>query len=210
MLDIHIYCSFVILMAIIALTPGPNVILVLKYGVECHFKDAIFVIFGILLAFLMYGVIFAFGMSSIMNEAPNLFYCIRFIGSLYLIYLGLIGFVKLYKMRSQLFALHSAEKRKIYRKKLFLSGFLASATSPKTLINYSAIVPHFVNPAYKAFPQFVLLLSTHFLTVVMSLFTYCLLANRAKIFLKKYSIYQTIFANIILISLGVIVLFEKY
>ena len=208
MLNLHLYMSFCVLIVILAFTPGPNVLLVVKSGLEHKLSRAIFPIPGIALAIFTYAVIVAVGLSRILTKYPLSYEIIRLSGACYLIYMGGMGFYKLYKNKAKLQTCNS-EMVERCRRKMFVSGYMCSITNPKTFVMYLVLLPQFVDPAYKALPQFFLLGLTHIFIVIIAMLTYCFLANKSQSYIKKYARAQASFTNLTLVILGVFLLVEK-
>ncbi|MES2614874.1 MAG: LysE family translocator [Bdellovibrionota bacterium] len=209
MLNLHLYASFCILILIISFTPGPNVLLMVKYGMEHRLKEAIFPIPGIVLALLFYALIVSLGLVEILTKYPSVYKIICLVGACYLIYMGSSGLYKLYKNRGKPCSVDVVLKNHKCRRKLFTSGFLCAITNPKMVIIYLVLLPQFVDHNFKALPQFLILSLTHILAVVASMSLYCFLANKAQNYIKKYAKIQVAFTNLILIALGVFVLIEN-
>jgi homoserine/homoserine lactone efflux protein len=208
-LNLNLYMSFCFLMAMISFTPGPNVLLMVRYGLEYKLSKAVFPIPGIALALFTYALVVAIGMARLLIKYPQLYDLIRLLGSFYLIYLGLSGFYKLYLNKTKNCSAKVDEKNP-KRRRLFFSGYLCALTNPKILIIYMVILPQFVDKTHKAFPQFCILSLTHIFLVVISMLTYCVLANKSQNFIKKYSKIQVSCTNFILLGLGVFMLLEKF
>ncbi len=208
MLNLHLYTSFCFLAFIISFTPGPNVLLMVKYGLEYKLNKAVFPIPGIALALFTYAMIVAIGLARVITHYPKTYEFIRVGGACYLIYMGLNGFYKLYQNKSKPCDIHL--QKEPCRKSLFLSGYICALTNPKILVIYLVFLPQFVDPAIKPFPQFLILSLTHILIVITSMLTYCLLANKSQNYIKKYSKIQSSFTNLILIILGIFLIFENF
>jgi homoserine/homoserine lactone efflux protein len=205
----HLYTSFCLLILILSFTPGPNVLLMVKYGLEYRFKHAIMPMPGIALALLTYVVLVSLGLSKVLSHYPNLYQVIRIAGACYLIYMGVSGFYKKVKNRWAPCAALSEQLPHKGRLKLFTSGYLCALTNPKILAIYLAFLPQFIDHSLRAFPQFLCLGLTHVFIVMTSMTTYCALANKSQTLIKKYSNIQTSITNAILIGLGLFLLMEK-
>ena len=166
---------------------------------------------GIALALLTYALLVSLGLAKVINKFPNLYQAIHLSGACYLIYMGLTGLYKLSKTKFKpnpcAHTFEAPEKK--CRLKLFTSGYLCALTNPKILIIYLTLLPQFVDHTLKAFPQLICLGLTHVLIVMASMTTYCILANKSQVFIKKYSKIQISLTNSILIALGSFLLFDK-
>ncbi|MEM8950850.1 MAG: LysE family transporter, partial [Pseudomonadota bacterium] len=62
----------------------------------------------------------------------------------------------------------------------FWAGFLTGILNPKAVLFYVAFLAQFINPAYPMTPQFLILMATSTLIVLIVLGAYALLAARAR------------------------------
>jgi len=134
-----IYCTVIFIATI---TPGPSVLLSFSNGIKYGIKNTIFSTLGILSAASLQAVISLAGLSTILISSKNIFYVIKYLGSLYLIYMGLKVILS---KRSQF----DDEKKKNAcinksTKALFLEGFLVGASNPKAIIFFTALFPQFI------------------------------------------------------------------
>lgn len=198
----QVYFSFLSLVFILAYTPGPNVLLMVKNGIEYQFKDALCAVPGVALAVLTYAFLVAIGLSQTMIDHPSLFNFIRVSGSCYLIYLGIRSFYKIYFLKND----SKSDDKKIENKKnrfnLFTSGYICAITNPKIFVLYLSFFPQFINQDKAPLAQFILLGATHSFVSSTSMVFYCALANRAQNFIRKYSKIQVSITNLIFILLG--------
>ncbi len=210
MLNLHLYMSFCVFAVILAFTPGPNVLLMVKYGLEYKLKEAFFSIPGIALALLTYAIIVSIGLSRVLTKYPASYDFIRIAGACYLIYMGISGFYKQYKsILSPTCREKSVEDRRC-RLKLFSSGYFCALTNPKILVMYLAFFPQFIDHSRKPFPQFCFLGITHVIIVMLSMTTYCTLAHKSRKYINKYAKIQYVFTNSILLILGLFLLFVEH
>lgn len=209
-MNFHVYFSFLCLLLVLAYTPGPNVLLMIKNGLQYQVKDAIFSIPGILLAILSYALIVALGLSEILIKYPLLYHSIKNLGSIYLILIGTFGLKNLYlSNQKRKFAKEDEVVCKGNRLKLFVSGYICAITNPKIFVMYLAFFPQFINPNQNPTPQFLILGFSHIMITTSSMTFYCLLANKAQYFIKKHSKLQLTCTNVILVLFGTLLIFFK-
>jgi len=208
-MNMHLYLSFVVLISILAFTPGPNVFLMIKYGLEHHVKDALFTVPGICLGLLTYTLLVAVGLAQLIVLHPVFYDFIRIAGAFYLVYMGASGLYKIYFSKDSKDLNKDPCSNKKFRSSLFVSGYLCALTNPKVIVIYLVFFSQFVDRKKDLFVQFITLGVTHVFIVACSMIFYCILANKAQKFVKKYSRIQMSVTNVILISLGVFLLTEK-
>jgi threonine/homoserine/homoserine lactone efflux protein len=210
MMNFHVYFSFLCLISVLAYTPGPNVLLMIRNGLEYQIKDAVFSIPGILLAILTYALIVALGLSQILMKYPMLYHSIKNLGSIYLIFIGIVGLKNLYLSNQKKQSQKEGEVVcKGNRLKLFTSGYICAITNPKIFVMYLAFFPQFINPNQNPTLQFLVLGFSHVMITTSSMTFYCLLANKAQHFIKKHSTLQLTCTNVILVLFGTLLIFFK-
>src|SRR6476661_3973002 len=87
-MDLKIWFAYLATDILISLTPGPAVILVSTQGLKYGAKPSYFGSFGISSAELIYFILSAFGLSTVILNAGHLFEYIKIAGALYLLWLG--------------------------------------------------------------------------------------------------------------------------
>lgn len=140
------------------LSPGPNVLLVLKNSVQLGWKSAFITILGNLSCQFLVVCLVAVGVGTLIQELPFWFVMMKVIGGLYLVYLGIRN---LKGVRNSSFGeagLATATDKSNVR--LFLEAFGVSASNPKTLIFLSAFLPQFLDITHSAYEQFAIMFIT--------------------------------------------------
>lgn len=218
MINFHIYLSFLCFIFILAYTPGPNVLLMIRNGLEYRIQDALFSVPGIVLAIFTYALLVALGLSHILTQHPTVYSSIKVSGSIYLISNGIFGLKKIYFSREKeknkpclpSGSNEASTRLKIPpRFKIFTSGYICAVTNPKIFVMYMAFFPQFIDSAQNPRPQFALLGISHMMITTSSMVFYCVLANRAQNFIKKYARLQFTFTNLVLVLFGIFVLSVK-
>lgn len=195
---------------ILAYTPGPNVLLMIRNGLEYKVKDALFSVPGIVLAIFTYATVVALGLSHILTQHPALYSSIKVSGSIYLISTGMLGLKNIYFSKNKETNSSDIKRQKeTNRLKIFTSGYVCAVTNPKIFIMYMAFFPQFIDSSQNPKPQFALLGLSHMMITSSAMIFYCVLANRAQNFIKKYSRLQFIFTNLVLVLFGIFVLSVK-
>ena len=205
----HLYISFLLIAGTLAFSPGPNALLMVKYGSGHSLKEGIFVLSGIITALITYAILFTLGFYVVISKYPNIISFIYIIGSFYLIYLGSKSIYNFFIKQKYLIN-ESCKTDIVHSLHLcFITGYITAISSPNIILNYSAIVPHFVNYSHNPLPQILILLITHIFLAFISMNIYFILSKKAKIYFKKYAYIQVYISNIFLILIGLYVLFKN-
>ena len=154
--------AFLIAITILTLTPGLDTTLVIRNTSRGGEKDGLVTNLGICSGLFVHAALSAVGISLLLAQSPQLFQSVKMVGALYLLYLGAQG------LRQSFLATESnSDEVNVSGRynliKSFREGFLSNVLNPKTAIFYLAFLPQFINPAYSAFMQSMLMASIHFL-----------------------------------------------
>ncbi|WP_321922276.1 LysE family translocator [Burkholderia sp. BCC1998] len=146
------------------LSPGPNVLLVIRNTVRYGSRGTAATIAGNLVAQGAVVMLVAFGVGAVLAEMPPLFIAMKVVGAAYLIYLGIRQLRGGRNRRSPdgEAAIVEPDRRKLFREALFVSG-----SNPKTMIFLSAFMPQFIAHDRPLAMQFVAMYATIACTVVI-------------------------------------------
>ncbi|RQR88921.1 MULTISPECIES: LysE family translocator [unclassified Burkholderia] len=146
------------------LSPGPNVLLVIRNTVRYGSRGTAATIAGNLVAQGALVMLVAFGVGAVLAEMPPLFIAMKVVGAAYLIYLGIRQLRGGRNPRSPdgEAAIVEPDRRKLFREALFVSG-----SNPKTMIFLSAFMPQFIAHDRPLAMQFVVMYATIACTVVI-------------------------------------------
>ncbi|WP_321819663.1 MULTISPECIES: LysE family translocator [unclassified Burkholderia] len=146
------------------LSPGPNVLLVIRNTVRYGSRGTAATIAGNLVAQGAVVMLVAFGVGAVLAEMPPLFIAMKVVGAAYLIYLGIRQLRGGRNPRSPdgEAAIVEPDRRKLFREALFVSG-----SNPKTMIFLSAFMPQFIAHDRPLAMQFVAMYATIACTVVI-------------------------------------------
>jgi homoserine/homoserine lactone efflux protein len=133
--------AFVLLELALCLIPGPAVLSVvgaaLGRGARAGFATAL----GILTGNLMYFIVSALGLASILVASHSAFTIVKWCGAGYLAYLG----VRALLARPVDFSSELSVAEDISRRG-WLNGMVVQLSNPKALVFFTAILPQFVDP----------------------------------------------------------------
>lgn len=131
--------SFALATSILALSPGPDNIYVLVQSITNGKAFGLATVCGLITGCLVHTTLLAFGVSAIIKANDNLFFGIKVLGALYLLYLA----YKVYKSDTQLnFDAETAPRKSL--KALFVQGFFMNVLNPKVTIFFLAFFPGFL------------------------------------------------------------------
>jgi threonine/homoserine/homoserine lactone efflux protein len=133
--------AFVGLSLLLAMTPGPDTFLVLRFSLR-DAKSGISAAAGSALGSLLWAFAVAVGLASLLEQSATAYRIVKIAGGLYLIYLGLRVLLR----RRQEATANLSERSTAERTPAaaFGSGLMSCALNPKVGLFFLAIVPQFV------------------------------------------------------------------
>lgn len=172
--------SFFIAIFIFGITPGPGTFALLGKALSNGIKDCLPMSLGMTISDIVYLILATLGLAVIAENYSGLFLIIRFIGAIYLMYLG-------WKMWT---AAVETEVAQIMNKtstfiKSFIQGFLISASNPKVILFYIAFLPTFIDLTKLTTSDILLLSILTFFALMLGLMMVSYGASSVKQYLKS-------------------------
>lgn len=168
---------------IAAITPGPAILLVSTNSIKYGIKKSVATILGNITGLFSLSLLAVLGLSTVILYSAPIFTALKFVGALYLIFLG----VKLWRngfliAENTLIKSGTLEQPatapKLY--KLYTQGILISLSNPKAIGFTTALFPQFIDTNQPLASQFLVLVLI-FMTLSFScLLGYGLLAVKAQ------------------------------
>lgn len=125
------------------ISPGPDFFLILKNSLCYNRKLALITCFGVITAILIHMSYCVAGVAVIITATPWLFNALRYLGAIYLIWLGIKALRV--KASSGTYISKSIGKNKISTKVAFMQGFLCNLLNPKATLFFLAIFTQVLN-----------------------------------------------------------------
>ncbi|WP_347331741.1 LysE family translocator [Marinimicrobium locisalis] len=175
------YPAFVFLAALTIALPGPGVLMTISNAAQNGWPSSMAGVLGISLGVLIVAAISATGVGVILAKSALAFSVVKYLGALYLIYLG----IKIWKTKDQENLRYPASKASGSRH--FYEGILVSLSNPKSIVFFVSIFPQFINPSESYLSQLALL-SLTFSTLILfihMIYTFLAIWFRAKFFKQK-------------------------
>lgn len=172
--------SFIVTTCVLALSPGPDNIYVLSQSLVNGTKSALATTAGLISGCIVHTTLLAFGFSAVITTNPSLFFGIKVVGALYLLYLAYAVF----KSDATLEFSQNAPKKS--SSQLFKQGVLMNLLNPKVMLFFLALFPQFLwQPQTDTVLQFYILGITFMVVSFIVFATIALLAGRVSAFLNK-------------------------
>jgi threonine/homoserine/homoserine lactone efflux protein len=187
----ELWLAYVATSAIILAIPGPTILLVLSYSISQGRSATIPLVAGVALGDSVAITLSLIGLGTLLATSALWFTVIKWMGGLYLIYLG----VKLLRGAG-----HGANKPPLTQSdksteevavpaappgKLFANAFIVTALNPKSIVFFIALLPQFISHAHPATPQLWILGVTFVVLATLGATGYALFATSLRRFLAS-------------------------
>ena len=140
-MEFHIWITMLIASIVISVSPGAGAITTMDNGLNYGFKRSYATIFGLQVGLFAQILIVAIGLGGILATSKTLYEIVKWIGVVYLLYLGIMKF----KDSSSVFKA-SKTKKSFSFKRSFLQAVLINLTNPKATVFLIAFMPQFLDP----------------------------------------------------------------
>ncbi|NWA24849.1 LysE family translocator [Pseudomonas gingeri] len=173
---LHLWFTFALAYLATTLSPGPNVLLVVRNALRYGPPAMAVTLLGNLGAQLLVTSGVALGVGAILIAVPTAFLALKVVGAGYLIYLG----VRQLLARTPVARPAGEEPTSLpaSKWKIGMEAFLVSASNPKTLIFLCAFLPQFLDHDQPIAGQFLTMYLTIAAIVVIVHSVYCYTAYR--------------------------------
>ncbi|MFN3558434.1 MAG: LysE family translocator [Brevundimonas sp.] len=149
--DPHLYVTFLGVMAVMAVTPGPANVFSVANGVQRGKAGAMAGVVGMNAATLVWFGAAALGLGALVIAFPQVFRFISVAGALYVAWLG-------YKALRGAFATAADPDAPTVRmgRSAIVDGFMVQIANPKAILFFTAVLPPFLDVNRPAAPQLAL------------------------------------------------------
>jgi threonine/homoserine/homoserine lactone efflux protein len=150
MLDTSRFGLFIAAAILLAITPGPGMLYVLTRSLKGGRGEGLASSFGTAVGGFAHVIAAALGLSAILATSSVVFALVKYVGAVYLIYLGIRALLT--KDDIALEGIASSTIGKAFRQ-----GILTEVLNPKTALFFLAFIPQFINPQENIILQSVIL-----------------------------------------------------
>jgi len=134
----HSLLAWTALAVALALSPGPDTMLVLGQAARGGLRAGFAAVAGVSVGGIWYMALCGFGFLSLLNAVPNLFFIVKTVGAIYLAWLGF------QMLRGALRKPAETGAKPVALGGPFRQGFLTTVLNPKVAIFFLAALPQFV------------------------------------------------------------------
>jgi threonine/homoserine/homoserine lactone efflux protein len=201
--------TFALTGILLNLTPGNDSIFVLTRSIGQGKKAGIISALGVSTGLIGHTIMAAFGLSIIIAKSILLFNIIKYVGAIYLLYIGF----KMLTDKSHLINHNAIENKSVNYLKIYRAGIITNILNPKVALFFIAFLPQFIDPTLKNTVLPFLALGITFITTG-TIWSFILATCASAIFTKvnannKVATYINKVCGMTLIGLGIKVALTK-
>ena len=177
-MELHVYLAFFVATTIMIALPGPSVFLTVSHSISFGWQRALATVAGETLGIAVQLVIAAIGLTSLLNVVADAFEWFRWIGAVYLIYLG----IKQWRHAGEPLAFDASS---VTKTNLFVQGLVVTILNPKSLIFIAAFLPQFINTTRPLGLQFAVIVPSFLIITFTVTSIWALVIGNVSGFLKS-------------------------
>jgi threonine/homoserine/homoserine lactone efflux protein len=182
-MSLETFIAYVITTTVILIIPGPTIILVISQAVSHGRKSVVPLVAGVVLGDFTAMTLSLLGLGAIMSASATLFALFKWIGAIYLLYLG----IRLWRANPENISTQS-EKENSSAGALFKSSFIVTVLNPKGIAFFVAFLPQFISPNSPAFSQILILGGTFLLLALINAALYAFFGGQLRETIKRTSV----------------------
>lgn len=155
--------AFMAAATLIVVIPGPGVLFTVGRALALGRRAALISAVGHCAGVLICLIFVAIGLGTLLAASSLALTVVKFAGALYLVYLGVQAIRERKALRDALGAnVDTGADVRVFRQSV-----LVGVTNPKGIVFFSAVLPHFVDPATGSLPLQFVVLGTAFLAIAL-------------------------------------------
>lgn len=176
----ELYIPYVLASTLILIIPGPTIILVISQAVTHGRASVVPLVAGVLLGDFTAMTCSLLGLGALMATSATLFTLFKWIGALYLLYLG----IKTWRTTPQ-DDTTEYQAQKTPAMELFRGAYIVTTLNPKSIAFFVAFLPQFIMPSQPMVTQLPLLGGTFLFLATANAALYAIFASKLSHHLKK-------------------------
>lgn len=201
---------FILMCIFLIILPGPDTAIATKNTLTAGKMGGLKTALGTCCALLIHTSAAVLGLSAIIVKSALLFSVFKYVGAVYLIYLGVKTLWSL-KRKEEVPTIKMNTKSNFQNTSCFKQGFLTNILNPKVAVFFLTFLPQFVDSGSNTFTPFLIMGFTYTLLTAVWFLLYVYLINQISVFMKRPKTQNIIegITGTILIGFGVKLALEK-
>ncbi|WP_332699026.1 LysE family translocator [Halalkalibacter lacteus] len=147
------FFTFLVLSLFVVMSPGIDTALITKRTISDGRIDGYKMALGITTGSLVHTFAAAFGLSALLMQSAVAFEIVKYVGAIYLIYLGLSSFISRKKKATSAENQYNDEMKK----SAFKQGLFSNILNPKVAMFFLTFLPQFVKTGENATQQLIIM-----------------------------------------------------
>jgi threonine/homoserine/homoserine lactone efflux protein len=185
--DLPTLLAFLATILALVLSVGPDTLLIIRYTMSSGPRTGAATVIGVQLGLFSHTALAALGISLVIASSTIAFKSIAVVGAAYLAWLGIQGF------RSGLINVDAMSGGRVVRPFAGMrDALLTNLFNPKVIVLFLALMPNFVDPARRVWPQLVTLGVALFVVNVVWQMGIMLVADRARVWLGRPTVQRAV------------------
>ena len=178
-MPLELWLAYVATSAVVLAIPGPTILLVLSYSIAHGRQATLPLVAGVALGDSVAITLSLIGLGTLLATSAFWFTVIKWMGGLYLIYLG----ISLLRGARKPLPIQAGDAGESSPRKLFGNAFIVTALNPKSIVFFIALLPQFISAAHPVAPQLWILGVTFVVLATIGATSYALFASSIRRFL---------------------------
>ncbi|MCF8106401.1 MAG: LysE family translocator [Desulfohalobiaceae bacterium] len=174
-MNLELFLAFFVAAEIVVIIPGPTVTLVVSQAMVHGRSSVIPLVMGVAIGDVTAMSLSLLGLGAVLAVSSTLFTVLKWIGALYLIFLGL----RLWRSSPIRFEETGTENKPSPRS-LRNSAFVVTALNPKGIAFFVSFLPQFVDYRQPVLPQFLVLGTTFLILATLNASLYAFFSGRLR------------------------------
>lgn len=154
-MQLEIVLAFVLASVVLIALPGPTVLFLIACTLNRGWRVAASAMLGVIPGVVACIGLSALGLGAVLATSAMLFTVIKWLGAIYLVYLGIAQWRRGVRVGPD-----NAPRIEALSARVLWQGFLVSTLNPKLVIFFAAFMPQFIDPTAAAGPQLLVLSAT--------------------------------------------------
>ena len=179
-MSLELWIAYIIATTLILIIPGPTIILVVSQAVTYGRKSVVPLIAGVVLGDFTAMTLSLLGLGAILTASAAAFALFKWIGAIYLLYLG----IKLWRTNPENRSMQQG-KSDASSRSLLKSSYIVTALNPKGIAFFVAFLPQFINPTRPAFGQILMLGGIFLVLALVNATLYAVFASQLRETIKR-------------------------
>lgn len=179
-MPIDLWLAYVGVSVVVLAIPGPTILLVLSYSIAHGRRATLPLVAGVALGDSVALTLSLIGLGTLLAASAFWFTVIKWLGGLYLVYLG----IRLLRDARKAMPDDRTDTSVASPRKLFGNAFIVTALNPKSIVFFIALLPQFISPAHALLPQLWLLGVTFVALAAIGATAYALFATSIRRWLE--------------------------